>query len=75
MPWPFQRSTRDLAEKRESELHNFLKQLLQGNPIVYFFFFRLPLFVHFFLFHPFLIIIFLVLFFFYFLVWENTRMF
>lgn len=34
MPWPFQRSTRDLAEKRESELHNFLKQLLQGNPIV-----------------------------------------
>lgn len=33
-PWPFQRSTRELAERRESELHNFLKQLLQGNPMV-----------------------------------------
>ena len=33
-PWPFQRSTRCLAEKREEELHFFLKQLLQGNPMV-----------------------------------------
>ena len=31
---PFQRVTRDLAEKREEELHNFLKQLLQGDPMV-----------------------------------------
>lgn len=33
-PWPFQRPSRELAEKREAELHNFLKQLLQGNPMV-----------------------------------------
>lgn len=33
-PWPFQRSTRELAEKREEELHTFLKTLLQGNPMV-----------------------------------------
>lgn len=32
--WPFQKVTRDLAEKREEELHNFLKQLLQGDPTI-----------------------------------------
>lgn len=31
---PFQKFTRDLAEEREEELHNFLKQLLQGNPMI-----------------------------------------
>lgn len=33
-PWLFQRATRDLAEKREEELHSFLQQLLQGNPLI-----------------------------------------